>query len=218
MRLYGVARSPFAARVQAVIALKALDIPMVPPPGAGLKSPEYLAVNPMGRIPALALDDGSTLPESEVIVEFLEQVFPEPPLLPKNPQARAQARLIARVAELYVMGPILGLFAHLGGDRTANPEVDRLFGQLDAGLGHVDHYLAEAPHAAGADSTFADCALAPILFWVKEVGRMFGRPDPLAAFPRLARYDRAMAAHPVFGALLTAMADDLAELRRTRQS
>jgi len=218
MRLYGVARSPFAARVQAVIALKGLDISMIPPPDAGLKSLGYLALNPMGRVPVLALNDGSTLPESEVIVEFLEQVFPDPPLLPEEPQPRARARLIARVAELYVMGPIVALFAHLGGDREANPEVDRLFGQLEAGLAHVDHYLAEAAHAAGAEPTLADCALAPILFWVKEVGRMFGRPTPLTTFPRLARYDRAMAAHPVFGALLTAMADDLADLRSARKS
>lgn len=218
MRLYGVARSPFAARVQAVIALKGLDISMIPPPDAGLKSPEYLALNPMGRVPVLALDDGSTLPESEVIVEFLEQVFPDPPLLPEEPQARARARLIARVAELYVMEPIVALFAHLGGDRGASPEVDRLFGQLEAGLAHVDHYIADTACAAGPDPTLADCTLSPILFWVKEVGRMFGGPEPLARFPRLARYDGTMAARPVFGTLLTSMADDLASLRRARQS
>jgi glutathione S-transferase len=214
MKLYGVARSPFAARVQAAIVLKGLDIPMVPPPGAGLKSPEYLALNPMGRIPTLALDDGSTLPESEVIIEFLEQVFPDPPLLPAEPAARARARLIARIAELYVMMPILGLFSHLG--EPTNPDVDRLFDQLQASLGHVDHYLADARCAAGPEPTLADCALAPILFWTREVARMFGRADPLFACPRLAHYDRAMAGHPIFGPLVAAMADDLAALRRSR--
>ena len=214
MKLYGVARSPFTARVQAVIALKGLDIPMVPPPDAGLKSPEYLALNPLGRIPTLALDDGSTLPESEVIVEFLEQAFPVPPLLPADPAARARVRLIARVAELYVMGPILELFPHLGRDR-GSAEVDRLFGLVEAGLNHVDHFL-DGEHETRP--TLADCALAPILFWTTEIASMFDRPDPLAAIPGLACYARSMALHPMFGPLTTAMADDLAALRRARHS
>jgi glutathione S-transferase len=111
------------------------------------------------------------------------------------------------------MTPILGLFPHLS--QPTNSEVDRLFAQLHAGLAHVDHYLAGAC-AAGDAPTLADCALAPILFWAGEVARMFGRADPLSARPRLARYDRAMAGHSVFGHLVAAMADDLAALRRLR--
>lgn len=218
MRLYGVPRSPFAARVQAAIALKGLEIPMVPPPAEGLKSAEFLALNPMGRIPVLVLDSGETLPESEVITEYLEQLAPERPLLPAEPLARANVRLIARIAELYVMGPILGLFGCLAPDRRDSPETDRLFDQLQAGLGHLDGYLGVTAYAAGEEPTLADCALVPILFWAEEIARMFGRPSLVAAAPDIALYAASMAAEPLFGPLATAMADDLAALRGLRQS
>ena len=130
MKLYAVSRSPFAARVQAAIALKGLDIEVVPPPEEGLKSPVFLALNPMGKLPTLVLDDGTPLPESEVIVEYLDHAFPAVPLNPAEPVARAQSRLLARVAELYVMGPLFGLFAHLGAAEDKQ-EVERLFGQME---------------------------------------------------------------------------------------
>lgn len=218
MKLYGVPRSPFAARVQAAIRLKGLDIPMVPPPEAGLKSPQFLALNPMGRIPVLVLDDGQALPESEIIVDYLEQRFPAPPLLPAEPLARARARLAARVAELYVMGPILGLFGCLAPDRRGSDEAGRLFGQLEAGLSHLEACARPAAYAAGGQPTLADCALVPILFWAGEIAAMFGRPPVLETAPAAAAYMRAMAADPVFGPVAAAMAEDLAALRAARQS
>jgi len=214
MKLYAVARSPFGVRVQAAAILKGVPLELLPPPAEGLKSPAYLGVNPMGRLPTLVLDDGRALPESEVIVEYLEQVFPEPPLLPAAPWDRARTRLIGRVAELYVMAPLFGLFRHLAAPK--DPAADALFVEVERGLTHVEAVLDDQGFAWGDAPTLADCALAPFLFWVQEVHRIFGRPSPIALLPKLASYEASLQTHPVFGPLLEAMADDLSALRAAR--
>ncbi len=110
MKLYSMDLSPFAARVRVAIYAKSLPVEIVPPPEGGTQSESYLALNPMGRVPVLAVGDGFTLPESDTIVEFLADAFPESGLRPATPEGKAQARLISRVAELYVMAPMQGLF------------------------------------------------------------------------------------------------------------
>ena len=81
MKLYGVLLSPYVTRVLLAVRYKGLDIPLAPPPGGGLKSPEYLAINPYGKMPALEAD-GAAIIESEVICEFLDERFPEKRILP----------------------------------------------------------------------------------------------------------------------------------------
>ena len=216
MKLYAVPRSPFAARVQAALALKGLEVEVAPPPGEGLRSPGYLAVNPMGKLPTLVLDDGRTLPESEVIVEYLEHVYPEPALLPGDPWERARSRLVARVAELYVMAPLFALFRYLA-DRDA-AEVDRLFAEVGSGLRHLEDLIGDEGYAWGREATLADCAVAPFLFWVKMLPQMFGRASLIEDLPKLSRYDEAMQGHHVFGPLLTQMAEDLEALRSASRS
>ena len=99
MRLYSENNSPFSAPVRIAIYAKALDIEIVAPPG-GLRSAQYHTINPLGTIPCLMLDDGTRLPESAAIMEYLEEKFPDPPLLPVTPEARAQVRLLQRIGEL----------------------------------------------------------------------------------------------------------------------
>lgn len=100
MKLYSVPLSPFAARVRLAIYRKGLDIEIVPPPAEGLKSAAYLAINPLGQIPALALDLGTVLGESAVILEYLEDAFPTPSLRPDSIEDLARARLFLRIPDI----------------------------------------------------------------------------------------------------------------------
>src|SRR5688572_32888671 len=63
---------------------------------------EFLARTPMGKVPFLELDGGRRLAESEVIGEYLEEAFPQKPLLPKDPFERAKVRELLKVLELHV--------------------------------------------------------------------------------------------------------------------
>ncbi len=86
MKLYGRRLSPYVERVCLQIAYKGLgdEIVLTPIPGEDLKSPEYLAISPLGKMPLL--EDGDfRLPESAVIAEYIEEKFPEKPTRKTHP-------------------------------------------------------------------------------------------------------------------------------------
>lgn len=216
MKLYSVGRSPFAARVRCVLYHKALDVPCVPPPKGGLKGDDYLAVNPLGRLPTLVLDDGEAIPESEVIVDYLEQAYPERPVTPQESRRRARARLVARIAELYVLGPLFELFPQLDPARGDPAVVDSAFTRMMAGAAHLEHFISGQPFAVGDALTVADCMAVPAWFWVREIHARFGRTPDMTPLPKTARYLESALADPLLGKVWREMADDLAALRASR--
>lgn len=76
MKLYNSNLSPYTARVRLLINVKKLNIELADPPG--FRTEAFRTINPIGKIPALELDDGAVLPESEVICEYLEDMYPTP--------------------------------------------------------------------------------------------------------------------------------------------
>lgn len=188
MKLYQSTGSPFAARVRLAIYYKGLAVDLIQPPQGGFnKSPEYLAINPIGKIPSLRLEDGSILPESTAILEYLEDKFPEPPLLPTNPEARAHVRLICQLAEHYVAP----LFRRFFGQWKLQQHDDAATAEAvtDARRvhGYLDHYLGAGSFASGEDYTLGDCALVPLLFYIELLGEAVGA-DGLLDGGRLGAY------------------------------
>jgi maleylacetoacetate isomerase len=93
MKLYTYFRSSAAFRVRIALNVKGLSYDSVP---IDLRAGEsqHLAVNPQGLVPALE-DGGATLSQSLAVLEYLEEAYPQPPLLPRAPQERAQVRAMA---------------------------------------------------------------------------------------------------------------------------
>ncbi len=103
MKLYQSFLSNYATKNRIAIYDKGLTVEFVDPPG-GLHSPEYQKINPLDKIPCLEVD-GVIIPESEIIAEYLEEKFPEKPLLPKSaggarkgPPLRTLPRSLPRTA------------------------------------------------------------------------------------------------------------------------
>jgi maleylacetoacetate isomerase/maleylpyruvate isomerase len=98
MKLYTYFRSSAAFRVRIALNLKGLTYEPtfinMKPPAAGHRAPEFLAVNPQGLVPAL-VHEGKTLTQSLAIIEYLEEIQPQPPLLPAAPTERARVRAMA---------------------------------------------------------------------------------------------------------------------------
>ena len=96
MKLYSYFRSSAAYRVRIALNLKGLAYETVPvhlvKEGGHNRRPEFRAINPQMRVPALVVPTGDVLIQSLAIIEYLDETHPEPPLLPKDPIARAQAR------------------------------------------------------------------------------------------------------------------------------
>ncbi len=198
MKLYNADLSPYAARVRLAIYRKNLPITITAPPESGIKGPEYLALNPMGKIPVLVLDSGATLPESETILEYLEDVFPTPSLRPADAMDLARARLIARIGDLYVQGTILPLFAHMNPEKRDAAFVETQFATMEKGLTYLDHYLAGGAFAVGNKVSFADCSIQPVLFFVNLMATAFGRPETISKHIKLAAYWQAAGADPIW--------------------
>ncbi len=97
MRLHGYYRSSAAYRVRIALNLKGIAVEHVAHHlrKGEQRAPAYLSLNPQGLLPALETDDGHVLTQSLAIIEWLDEIYPEPPLLPANAYARAEARAFA---------------------------------------------------------------------------------------------------------------------------
>ncbi len=214
MKLYSGYISPYAARARMAVYAKGLDVEILPPPG-GSKSSEYLSINPMGKLPCLVTDDGHAVPESAIIVEFLEALYPERPLTPADPVEATRARLVARIGETYVLAPMSKLFGQLDPKTRDEAATGAAIAELEAGLGHLEAFLDRSgPYATGKHLTLADCQLAPTLFFVRVLGPLFGK-DWISAHPQIAAYMASSAADETIAKVQGEMMDALAHYQRT---
>src|ERR1022692_1869959 len=167
MKLYNMNLSNFATKSRLVIYEKGLKVDMVEPPG-GSHSAEDLKINPLGKIPTLDAD-GLIIPESETINEYLEDKFPEKPLLPKSPEARAKVRTFTRFHDLYLEPPLRALFAHMNPKSRDEKVVNEKLTEVNKRLDELEKMLGESGFAAGAEFSLADCAIAPTMFFVTNL-------------------------------------------------
>lgn len=180
MKLYNADASPFAARARLAIYKGQLPVEIVPPPEGGLKSPAYTALNPIGKLPVLVLDDGTSIPESAVILEYLADKFPAANLLPQNIEQAARARLLARMADLYLGPPGGKLFGQLNPEKRDQAVVDAALADQRKAIGLVERFLdGQGGWAIGGQFSLADCGLLPTLFYAEFLGSLVGAPDVL---------------------------------------
>jgi glutathione S-transferase len=150
------------------------------------KPPELARVNPANGVPVLVAD-GAAIPDSIVILQYLEDRFPESPLLPADPLGRARARLLYdRVTAL--------LGTHSFKLARGTDEEKRLAREgAKAALETLEREVsADHPFLAGPDLSIADLALAP---FVARLSRAGVSPSALA-LPRLARWEAAVMSRP----------------------
>jgi glutathione S-transferase len=156
-----------------------------------------LAESPMGKVPFLRLAEGA-LAESQAIAEYLEEVYPEPPLYPRGAFQRAKVRELIEVMELHLELPARRLYgeAFFGGKASdeAKREVERLLAKGLRALGRIAHF---GPYIAGPEYTHADCAAIVHLPTVVGVTKTIFGTDPLATLvPDAPAYLKAMFARP----------------------
>lgn len=188
MQLYSRNISPYSARVRISLRAKRIAYQTIDDPDVNATA--FVALNPLRRVPVLVLDDGRAITESETIVEYLEEAFPAPSLLPSAAAERAQVRMVARVAELYVFPAVLSIFGGLAAAPANAEAIDALFKPLDNALAQLSSFMIDSRdswHAFGDQLTIADGALAPFLFYARAIGSRCAR-DPLANHPHLQQF------------------------------
>jgi glutathione S-transferase len=112
MKLYDGGRAPNPRRVKIFLAEKGLTVPMeqVDLGGMAHKSPEFTAVNPLQRVPALQLDDGTIICESIAICRYFEALNPEPPLFGQGAKDTAIVEMWQRRVELHLLMQVAHVF------------------------------------------------------------------------------------------------------------
>lgn len=187
MKLYSLNHSPYATRVRTVIRKKALDVQIVAPTEA-LRTEEFVAHFPMGKIPVLELDDGSQLPDSWVIMEYLDATGGGLALTPDTTLERAHMQLLARYADTYLSpGGLFPLFNVVVQGRVAEG-AEAEMASLDAELARFERLLGMLPDFADRKLNLGDIALVPHLDFVQMLTPLFGNSDPLASYPGVAAW------------------------------
>ena len=213
MKLYTHALSPFSAKVRIALDEKGVACDEISLPisrTAILEKPaELLAINPRGQVPAL-LDGELALFDSTVIVEYLEERHPAPPLFPRGVAARARARLLEEYGDGLMNGCIADLLAetYRKPDRASwdaariaeiGVAIRAAFDRLEAALGGRDHLCGEFGAADVA------CYL-PVRF-----AAFFGVP-PGDEHPRLRAWLERCAARPSIAREFASMSEALKKL------
>jgi glutathione S-transferase len=165
MLLYQAAKGANVRRVVIYMAEKDIDIPRhdVDVAQGEHKSPDFLAMNPTGRVPVLRTDDGRFLFESAAIMEYLEELYPDPPMIGTTAGERAHVRAVERVAnDLIVRCNLWFLHSHSRfAGRVAQDLVVAEAARLWAGelLVALDRCASANDFIAGSRPTIADCSL-----------------------------------------------------------
>lgn len=169
MKLYGYFRSSAAFRVRIALNLKGLpyEDAFIHLRRGDQAGPDYAAVNPQGLVPALETD-GQSLIQSVPIVEYLNETYPEPPLLPRDPAGRARVRALAAIVACDIhpinnLRVLRYLHRELGHDEAA---IGAWYNHwIETGFLGFERLLAEDPRTGrfchGDSPGLADIALVP---------------------------------------------------------
>ena len=187
MKLYSGDLSPYSARVRMQIYAKGItDIALERPADFGM--PKFRETHPIGRIPVLDLGGGDMMPESDVIAEYLEEIYPTPSLLGATPRESAHIRTLARIGDIYLMNNMFMLSPQSRATTRNQGIVDLLGGQVTRNIKALDRVIGHDGFACSGRLTLADCALTPALFLVENVLPSTGMENPIPKNQNVAAY------------------------------
>ena len=157
MMLYATALSSYSAKVRLVLHVKNVPFEEREPPG-GYRSEQYRAIVPMGTMPAIQVGDW-VLSESEAINEYLEERYPQPPMLPRDLRERARVRFLSRFHDLHLEPRVRALFPHARAARRDSAVVAALRGEIAGRIAQLDTMCDPQPWLLTPQIILADCGL-----------------------------------------------------------
>ena len=187
LRLHGFASSNYHNVVKLVLIEKGIafeEVSAYPPADEA-----YKAKNPTGRFPCLETEDGHLLGESKVILNYLEEAYPDVRLLPRDPLDRARVRELMELIDLYLEWPARRLYPEALFDEKVSDEVKgsaRL--ELLRGIAGLAQRARFEPYIAGSELSLADFSAAIHLPMVSITSKAIYGEDFLDAIPAVRGY------------------------------
>jgi maleylacetoacetate isomerase len=192
LKLYTFFRSSAAYRVRIALNLKGLPYETVPihlrKDGGYQRKAEFIAINPQMRVPALTLDGGDVLTQSLAIIDYLDEIHPEPPLLPADALARARVRAIAQIVacDIHPLNNLVTLQYLKQTLKHTQPEIDAWYHHwVIEGFKAIEAMMNPAPYAYGAQVSLADLCLVPQVYNARRL------QVPLDNFPKIVAVESA---------------------------
>jgi maleylpyruvate isomerase len=198
MILHGYFRSTASWRVRIALAIKGLEAQQVfhHLRKGEQNAPAYRRINPQGLLPALVLDDGTALTQSLAIIEYLDEICPDPPLLPSAPVRRARIRAAAMVIACEIH-PVQNLKILTQVRELAGEEASQFWARqtIEEGLAAFAELIGQeqGPYCFGESPTIADICLVPQLGNARRFGVDYD-------FGRIVEIEKACMAIPAFHA------------------
>ncbi len=197
MKLYSYFRSSAAYRVRVALNLKGVRYETIPIELVREKqhrSGEYRSINPQMRVPTLALSGGEILTQSMAIIEYLDEAYPDPPLLPAEAVARARVRAIAQTigCDIHPLNNsgTLAYLRRLGQDEAA---ISAWYSDwVRAGFDAIETMLRPGPYSCGAHVSIADLCLVPQVYNAVRFN------VPLVDYPKINKVNAACLKLPAF--------------------
>ncbi|EDP64507.1 Glutathione S-transferase, N-terminal domain [alpha proteobacterium BAL199] len=220
MKLYSAPLSLFARKVEIALAEKGLSferelVAFSQSEGYSPKHPAVIAANPKKQVPVL-VDGDLTLFDSTVIFEYLEDAYPQPPLMPRDPKGRARCRLLELTADEILLRPLAKLMyrtepEHSDPERRRQQaaEAEQAERELLDLYGMVASKL-EGPYLCGAFTT-ADIAMFMSVLYSLRLGG-----PKLASIPTLQAWHDAVGSRPTVAAVALEVAE--ADRRLSRKA
>jgi glutathione S-transferase len=205
MKLLGSVPSPYTRKVRVVLAEKKIDCEFEV---ADVNPPEnpVNALNPLGKVPTLMLDDGTALFDSRVIVEFLDAVSPLSRLIPEENRERVAVRRWEALADGALDAGLLIRYESLRPKKEQSAAwSDKQLGKLKRGLAMIAAELGDKAWCHGDRYSLADIAVGCCLGWVEF--RKPGNVDWRAEYPNLDRFYGKLMERPAFADTAPIQAD-----------
>lgn len=173
MELFSIPVSSYSAKVRIALGLKHIDCKISPPPG-GYSTPEYMELVPLGTIPALRIDD-TYFSESDVIMEYLEDAYPEASLLGSDHLIRAKHRFLARYHDLWLEPHLRRTFAHVDPSTRDQAALEAHLDKFEERLQKLETLFEAQPFMTGENIGYADCAYPATIELADILLPVFGR-------------------------------------------
>ncbi|MFS2017799.1 glutathione S-transferase family protein [Massilia sp. CT11-108] len=196
MKLIGSFTSAYVRKARVVLAEKKLDY-QFELENVWAPETEIAASNPLGKVPCLVMEDGSTMYDSRVIAEYLDTLTPVCKLLPPNSRDRANVKVWEALADGVLDAAVLAYLERTWrpGEQQSQAWFDRQMGKVRGGLAVMSENLGEQPFCMGIHYTLADVAVGCTLGWLSF---RFPDIDWRSAYPNLARLFDKLSERPSF--------------------